>query len=278
MRDVCLNYDEDKIVLNELNFTIEEKEKIGIVGRTGAGKSSIIAALFRLYEPDGDILIDGYDSGAVKLEDLRRGISIIPQDPVLFSGTVRYNLDPFNKFSDQDLWKVLEEVEMKDNVPALDFKVSEGGCNFSIGQRQLFCLARAVLRQNRILVMDEATANVDPRTDQLIQRTIRTKFADCTIITIAHRLQTVMDCDKILVLDHGNLQEYDHPHLLLQDPKGKLNSFIMHTGNANQKYLREVAQEVNPFFIFNPLFKNINNSVYISFKNVYRLGKQNRRN
>lgn len=126
-------------------------------------------------------------------------------------------------------------------VQSIHFK---GGSNFSIGQRQLFCLARAILRKNRIIVMDEATANVDPRTDQFIQRTIRTKFADCTIITIAHRLQTVMDCDKILVLDHGNLQEYDHPHILLQNPNGKLNNFIMHTGNANQKYLREVALKV----------------------------------
>ncbi|ODN02388.1 Multidrug resistance-associated protein 4 [Orchesella cincta] len=242
-RDVCLNYDEDKTVLNELDFIIEGREKIGIVGRTGAGKSSIIAALFRLTEPDGDILIDGYDTGAVKLHDLRKNISIIPQDPVLFSGTVRYNLDPFDMFSDEDLWRVLEVVELKDSVPALDFLVAESGANFSIGQRQLVCLARAILKSNKILVMDEATANVDPRTDQLIQNTIRTKFPDCTVITIAHRLQTVMNYDKIMVLDHGNLLEYDHPHKLLQNPDGRLTNLINHTGAANQKYLREIALE-----------------------------------
>ncbi|CAL8104328.1 unnamed protein product [Orchesella dallaii] len=242
LSEVYLAY-EEKDVLKNLTFEIGAREKIGVVGRTGAGKSSIIQALFRLTEPRGDIYIDNINVKEIGLHDLRRVISIIPQDPVLFSGTMRYNLDPFDEFPDQDLWRVIEEVELKSAVPALDYLVADGGSNFSLGQRQLVCLARAILRNNKIIVMDEATANVDPQTDNLIQKTIRTKFADCSIITVAHRLHSVIDTDRILVLDNGYLKEYDHPHVLLQIPNGILTSMVQHTGKSSSAMLRKIAAE-----------------------------------
>lgn len=208
-------------VLKDLRCLIKPKEKVGVVGRTGAGKSSIIAALFRMTEPEGAILIDGVDIRHIGLHDLRKKISIIPQDPVLFTGPIRRNLDPFSEHGDEELWKALEEVRLKSAVEelpgGLGAEVSEGGSNFSVGQRQLICLARAVLRQNKILVMDEATANVDPRTDSLIQTTIRENFKDCTVLTIAHRLHTIMDSDRVIVLDAGRILEFDEPYLLMKN-------------------------------------------------------------
>lgn len=234
--------------MKNLNFTFLSQEKIGIVGRTGAGKSSLIAALFQLTETQGAILIDGRDTKYIGLHDLRSKISIIPQEPVLFSGTMRKNLDPFDEYTDKDLWSALEDVELKQAVTelagGLNSKMSEGGTNFSVGQRQLVCLARAIIRNNKILVLDEATANVDPQTDALIQKTIRQKFADCTVLTIAHRLHTVMDSDKVMVMDAGTMVEFGHPHVLLQNRNGFLYGMVQQTGVAMTETLTKVAEEV----------------------------------
>ncbi|KAK9869554.1 hypothetical protein WA026_003307 [Henosepilachna vigintioctopunctata] len=216
----------DPPVLKDLNFKIEASEKIGIVGRTGAGKSSLISALFRLAPTEGSIIIDGIDTSTLPLKELRKKISIIPQMPVLFSATMRYNLDPFNEFQDHEIWSALREVDLIDEINSLDFMVTGGGNNFSVGQRQLICLARALLRKNKILILDEATANVDPRTDEFIQRTIRMKFVNFTVLTIAHRLNTIMDSDKVLVMNSGRHVEFGHPHILLQNPEGYFSKML----------------------------------------------------
>ncbi|XP_043529381.1 ATP-binding cassette sub-family C member 4-like [Frieseomelitta varia] len=247
-RNVYMKYvEDDPPVLKGLNIAINPGEKIGIVGRTGAGKSSLISALFRLTKIDGVIEIDGVDTGSICLEDLRRHISIIPQDPVLFSGTLRRNLDPFNEFTDKALWEVLEEVELKDAVTTtgtgLENRVLDRGSNYSVGQRQLVCLARAILRNNKILMLDEATANVDPQTDALIQQTIRKKFANCTVLTIAHRLNTIMDSDKVLVMDKGRMTEFDHPHILLQNSYSQFKSLVKETDRAIYDQLVKIARQ-----------------------------------
>ncbi|XP_062560530.1 ATP-binding cassette sub-family C member 4-like [Armigeres subalbatus] len=234
------------LVLKNLDFEINPMEKIGIVGRTGAGKSSLIGALFRLAQVEGDILIDGVNSGEIYLESLRSKISIIPQDPVLFSGTLRKNLDPFEDYPDSYLWDALGQVELKDiaNGPlGLQMAVAAGGANFSVGQRQLICLARAILRSNRVLVLDEATANVDPNTDRLIQETIRVKFAECTVLTIAHRLNTIMDSDRVLVMDAGESVEFGTPHDLLQMPVGIFKEMVLATGPSESERLIQIAKQ-----------------------------------
>ncbi|GAB6029961.1 hypothetical protein CHUAL_005656 [Chamberlinius hualienensis] len=209
------------LVLRGISCQINSGEKVGIVGRTGAGKSSLTLAIFRIIESaGGSIVIDGIDISEIGLHDLRSKLTIIPQDPVLFSGTLRINLDPFNSHSDEELWKALELSHLRTFVSqlptGLQHTISEGGENLSVGQRQLVCLARALLRKSKILVLDEATAAVDLETDGLIQATIRKEFGDCTVLTIAHRLNTIMDSNKVIVLDHGIIKEFDSPENLLQ--------------------------------------------------------------
>ncbi|KAF9080158.1 Canalicular multispecific organic anion transporter 1, partial [Mortierella sp. AD031] len=244
------------LVLKKVSFEVQPGEKVGIVGRTGAGKSSLTLALFRIIEAanshwakashngadldedpakvtevtelqkieveedGGSIWIDGVDISTVGLEHLRQHLAIIPQDPTLFVGTVRDNLDPFDQASDAELWEALDRAHLKAYVSSmpggLAYEVTQNGENFSVGQRSLICLARALLRKTKILILDEATAAVDVETDELIQRTIRTEFKDRTILTIAHRIKTVMDSDKILVLEKGRVEEYEAPVELLK--------------------------------------------------------------
>ncbi|XP_026808487.1 probable multidrug resistance-associated protein lethal(2)03659 isoform X2 [Rhopalosiphum maidis] len=246
---LCMRYNSDSpFILKNISVEIEATEKIGVVGRTGAGKSSLIGALFRLALNEGSIIIDGIEIHELGLHDLRSKLSIIPQEPVLFSGTMRKNLDPFDKYSDHVLWKALDEVELKDFVEdlsdGLNSKISEDGSNLSIGQRQLVCLARVIVQNNKILIIDEATANVDPQTDGLIQNTIRNKFRTCTVLTIAHRLITVMDSDKILVMDAGKIVEFDHPYTLLKNKNGCFYKMVEQTGPNNAKLLHSLATEI----------------------------------
>ncbi|XP_014007251.2 ATP-binding cassette sub-family C member 4 [Salmo salar] len=245
---VSFSYSSDgPVVLKDMKAMFRPKEKVGIVGRTGAGKSSLVSALFRLAEPEGRIYIDGVLTSEIGLHDLRQKMSIIPQDPVLFTGTMRKNLDPFSQHTDEDLWNALQEVQLKSVVEELPNKMetvlAESGSNFSVGQRQLVCLARAVLRKNRILIIDEATANVDPRTDELIQKTIRDKFRECTVLTIAHRLNTIIDSDRILVLDAGQIHAYDEPYTLLQNPDGIFFKMVQQTGRQEAVALLQSAKQ-----------------------------------
>jgi ABC-type multidrug transport system fused ATPase/permease subunit len=209
-------------VLKDINLKISPRDKIGVIGRTGAGKSSIFQALFRLIDKsttDGQIFIDGIDISKISLKNLRSVLNIIPQSPVVFSGTLRYNLDPLRHYTDAELWDALEAVQLKPKINKLEDKlhtqVAEYGSNFSVGECQLICVARAILKHSKILLIDEATAHVDNETDQLIQQILREKFKNQTILTIAHRLNTVMDSDKIVVMNDGIIAEYGTPTELL---------------------------------------------------------------
>ena len=234
-KNVFLRYIESHgYVLKNVCFMTRKGEKVGVVGRTGAGKSSLITALYRLVEPEGEILIDGFSIKQMKLKNLRNLMSIIPQDPVIFPGTLRMNLDPFDSCSDNEIWNALGSSNLTAYVSTLqdglNHKFAVGGDNLSIGQRQLFCLARALLRKTKILILDEATANVDVSTDEVIQKIIRKEFNNSTIITIAHRLHTIMDYDRILVLHEGRIVEYDSPEILMKDKSTLFYSMLQNSG------------------------------------------------
>eukprot|EP01118_Nematostelium_gracile_P016057 TRINITY_DN656_c0_g1_i1.p1 TRINITY_DN656_c0_g1~~TRINITY_DN656_c0_g1_i1.p1 ORF type:complete len:1510 (-),score=442.59 TRINITY_DN656_c0_g1_i1:26-4555(-) len=244
--DYSLSYRKGENVLKELNATVEGRDKVGIVGRTGAGKSSMMVALFRMVEPsEGTIMIDGIDVTTIGLKDLRSKLSIIPQEPTLFMGTVRYNLDPFDEADDPQIWDALRMVNLDSVVSALPNKleeqVSENGGNFSVGERQLICMARALLRKSKILLMDEATASVDLNTDTMIQRMVRENFKDFTVLTIAHRLNTIMDSTKVMVLDKGRISEFDRPAKLLEQP-GIFSGMVDANGPDVSAFLRKIAK------------------------------------
>uniref|UniRef100_A0A3Q3MIA8 ABC transporter domain-containing protein n=1 Tax=Labrus bergylta TaxID=56723 RepID=A0A3Q3MIA8_9LABR len=222
------------VVLNELQLHIRAGEKLGIVGRAGSGKSSLAVALFRLVEPTGGrILIDGVDITSIRLSDLRSKLSIIPRSlccsPVLSGNLVsEYNLDPFSSYSDEEIWAALEKTYMKDT---LQTELTDNGGKLSVGQRQLMCLSRALLRDSKIVLLDQATASVDAATDTQIQITISEAFRCCTVLTFTHRINTVLQADRILVLDHGEVVEFDHPDVLRQKPES-LFSHLLSAANT----------------------------------------------
>ncbi|KAK8395732.1 hypothetical protein O3P69_005668 [Scylla paramamosain] len=236
LREVQLRYRPDlPLVLHGITASINAGEKIGIVGRTGAGKSSLISTLLRICELDsGSVLIDGVDISTLGLHTLRSSISVIPQDPVLFQGSLRYNLDPFDVHSDDAVWQALEQSHLKVVVQrqqhGLMSKVEAAGENFSVGERQLICLTRALLRNSKILLLDEATASVDVETDHLIQATIREAFKSSTVLTIAHRLNTVTNYDRIMVLDAGRVKEFDTPTVLMSTEGSLFREMMSATG------------------------------------------------
>uniref|UniRef100_A0A8B9MWC4 ABC-type glutathione-S-conjugate transporter n=1 Tax=Accipiter nisus TaxID=211598 RepID=A0A8B9MWC4_9AVES len=225
-----------ELALKHVNLTINGQEKVGITGRTGAGKSTLAVGLLRLVEAaEGAILIDGLDIAQLGLHDLRTKITVIPQDPVLFSGSLRMNLDPLNQYTDADIWTALELTQLKNFVAdlpdQLEYKCTDQGENLSTGQKQLVCLARALLRKAKILILDEATAAVDLETDLQIQSTLRAQFKDSTVLTIAHRINTIMDCDRILVLENGRIAEFDALEHLI-DQKGLFYRLMEESGLA----------------------------------------------
>jgi ABC-type multidrug transport system fused ATPase/permease subunit len=228
-RNVSMRYRENDLVLRNVNLNIRGGDRVGVCGRTGAGKSSLFVALFRMNGLDGgSILIDGVDITTMGLQKLRRSIGIIPQDPTLLSGTLRFNIDPWREQSDASIWGVLDRVRLSQTVRSLgggeglDVAVEEDGGNLSQGERQLVCIARALLRSDvRLLVLDEATASIDAETDGLVQRAIRDVAGSITTITIAHRLQTIADADAICVMHEGMVAEYGPPSELLQRPDGR---------------------------------------------------------
>uniref|UniRef100_A0A3Q4HG96 ATP-binding cassette sub-family C member 5 n=1 Tax=Neolamprologus brichardi TaxID=32507 RepID=A0A3Q4HG96_NEOBR len=239
-QDVEMRYRDDlPLVLKNLSFTILPEETIGIVGRTGSGKSSLGVALFRLVElTGGSIIIDGINVAQIGLDDLRSKLAIIPQEPVLFIGTIRSNLDPWDQYSDAEIWEALEKTHIKEMVSqlphSLHSEVTENGENFSVGERQLLCVARALLRNSKILLLDEATAAIDTETDRLIQETIRTAFGSCTTVIIAHRLNTVMSCSRVMVMDSGQILEFDSPVALLADENSRFRAMIEASENQNR--------------------------------------------
>ena len=254
--DVTLRYRPGlPLALDGLSFTVPAGKRCGVVGRTGSGKSTIISALFRLVEPSGgQVEIDGIDLSGLGLRDVRRRMVCIPQDPVLFSGSLRHCLDPFRQHDDDRLWETLDVVGLAAGLRSaskaakgagLDTPVCEGGSNWSVGERQLLSMARALLGQPRVLVLDEATASIDGETDARIQRMLRElpRLRETTVLSVAHRLQTVMDFDLILVLEAGRAVEFGSPSALLANDEGYFHHLVECTGPENAAALRALAEE-----------------------------------
>ena len=221
---------ETDLVLKNLNFAVQSREKIGIVGRTGAGKSTICLGLCRIVEADtGTIMIDGVDINTLGLADLREKITIIPQDPTLFEGSLRFNLDPVGKLTDSELLRMAKKASLENLInrdeKGLNQEIEDGGKNLSSGEKQLICICRAILRKNRVVLMDEATANIDIKTEQTIQKLINEEFVDSTVLTIAHRLNTIINSDKVLVLSQGQVVEFDDPQRLLANSDSMFYSY-----------------------------------------------------
>jgi len=243
-------------VLKQLTCEFQPGENVGICGRTGSGKSSLMISLFRIVEPcGGRVVIDGVDIASIGLHDLRSQLTIIPQDPVLFTGTVRNNVDLLGVHDDAAIWSALERSGLKEAItsieqvtdagirlkPGLDSAIAEGGSSLSAGQRQLMCLSRALLRNTRILLLDEATASVDSTTDEMVQRTIRKEFSHATCLVIAHRLDTIIDSSRVLVLHGGEIAEFDTPNNLLQNPTGMFRELVNELGPDAARHLQDVA-------------------------------------
>ena len=246
LKNVQLRYRDGPLVLKGVNADIASHEKVGIVGRTGSGKSTLLIALFRIEElVSGSILIDDVDISELPLQTLRSMLCMVPQDPVMFGESLRFNLDPFDAHSDDQIWAALRAVQMETYVQntqgALMHNVEEGGSNFSVGQRQLLCFARALLREPRFLVLDEATASIDQDTDEILQQMIRDHFSQATVLTIAHRLNTVMDSDRIMVMDNGVVAEFDKPATLLNNDSGILKGMVEAQGAERAAVLHEIA-------------------------------------
>lgn len=243
-KEVCLTYKSyGPMILKNLSFKIQAGEKIGIVGRTGAGKSSLINVIFKLVSYEGSVIIDGRDIRDVDTFDVRSNISIIPQEQVIMSGSLRSNLDPEEHFTDHQIWDSLAKVKLdtvfKDS--GLDHHMRVAGANLSIGQQQLLCMSRALLKKNKLLLIDEATSNVDRETDHFIQATLRDHFSDLTVLCIAHRLITVIDCDKIMMMDDGRILEFDSPHNLLSNKQGPFHELASQVGDEELHRLQKIA-------------------------------------
>ncbi|KAI8895252.1 P-loop containing nucleoside triphosphate hydrolase protein [Globomyces pollinis-pini] len=243
--DICYENRPDYAVIKGLTVDIASGEKIGIVGRTGSGKSTLMTALFRIMEPtNGSILIDGQDISTLGIETLRKGLQMIPQEPILFEGTIRSNLDLESNFTDDQLWDVLDRIGLKDYVKSqsllLESPVAQNGDNLSVGQRQLISLGSTILKQPKVLIMDEATASLDSEADKKIQTALQTVFTDATVLSIAHRLNTIANFDKIMVLDAGILIEYDTPYNLLERDS-VFSELVAATGQANANLIKEIA-------------------------------------
>jgi len=248
--NIILKYQQFGVaVLKNISCVINSGEKIGIVGRTGSGKSTLLVSLLRIVEScEGKILIDGIDISDLGLHDLRKSVAIIPQEPVMFVGTIRSNLDPFNRCTDEEIWRSLDAVHLGDKIRNSPFKletpVSENGKSVSQGQRQLICIARAILSKAKVLVLDEATASLDAQTDHLIQETIRANFKDLTMLTIAHRLNTIIESDRVLVMDAGKIVEFDEPIELLKT-EGHFHDLCKQAGDAGFSKLKECAESAH---------------------------------